>query len=73
VEAGKITIRILNKGFFKEDTIGIYEFDVAQIHLQEKHTLLHQWLALSNPEGTDFNEITAYIKLSISVIGPGDE
>jgi len=37
------------------------------------HTLYHQWLALSNPEGKDFNEITCYVKVSISVAGPGDE
>jgi hypothetical protein len=63
----------LNKGFFKEDTIGVYEFDINQIYLYEKHTMFHQWLALSNPEGADFNEITAYLKLSICVTGPGDE
>lgn len=35
--------------------------------------MLHQWVALSNPDGKDFNEITCYLKLSISVAGPGDE
>jgi hypothetical protein len=35
--------------------------------------MFNQWLALSNPEGKDFNEITAYLKMSISVAGPGDE
>lgn len=33
----------------------------------------HQWLALSNPESPEFNEITCYLKLSISIAGPGDE
>lgn len=33
----------------------------------------HQWLALSNPDGADFNEITGYLKVSISISGPGDE
>lgn len=37
------------------------------------HALLHTWLALSNPEGEDLNDITSYIKLSINVSGPGDE
>lgn len=35
--------------------------------------MMHQWLALSNPEGNDFNDITAYLKVSISVAGPGDD
>jgi hypothetical protein len=43
------------------------------VYFQPKHALFHQWVALSNPEGKDFNEITCYLKLSISVTGPGDE
>jgi len=35
--------------------------------------MFHQWLAFSNPESKDFNEITCYLKLSISIAGPGDE
>lgn len=33
----------------------------------------HQWLALSNPEGKDYNHITGYLKVSINITGPGDE
>ena len=66
-------IRILNKGFFKEDTIGAYEFDITSIYFQKDHTMFHQWLAMSNPEGADFNDITAYLKLSITIAGHGDE
>ena len=35
--------------------------------------MYNQWLALSNPEGKDYNDITAYLKVSISIAGPGDE
>lgn len=28
---------------------------------------------MSNPESKDFSEITCYLKLSISIAGPGDE
>jgi hypothetical protein len=28
---------------------------------------------MSNPDGKDFNEITAYLKLSISIAATGDE
>jgi len=73
VESGKISLRLMNKGFFKDDTIGVYEFDLTQIYYMDKHALQNQWLALSNPEGKDFNEITSYLKLSISVTGPGDD
>ncbi len=51
VEEGKITIRILNKGFLKDDLIGIYELELTQIYFGKDHCMEHQWLALSNPEG----------------------
>lgn len=53
--------------------IGTYDFDVTFVYFQDKHTLFNQWIALSNPEGQDFNEITCYLKLAISIAGPGDE
>ncbi len=53
--------------------VGAYDFDVSFVYFKDKHALFHQWIALSNPEGKDFNEITCYLKLSISVAGPGDE
>ena len=35
---------------------------------------MHQWLALSNPENVnDQNEITAYLRVSIHISGPGDQ
>lgn len=35
--------------------------------------MFNSWIAISNPEGKDFNEITGYLKLGISITGPGDE
>lgn len=63
----------MNKGFFKEDVIGVYEFDLSYIYFMKDHAMMHQWIGLSNPESVDFNEITCYLKLSISVIKGGDE
>lgn len=57
----------------KDDLIGVYELELTQIYFAKEHCMEHQWLALSNPEGQDFNEITGYLKLSISVCGPGDD
>jgi hypothetical protein len=37
------------------------------------HSLLHKWLALSNPAAENFNEVAAYLKLSISVSTRGDK
>jgi hypothetical protein len=35
--------------------------------------MFHQWVALSNPSSANFNEVTGYLKLSISVTATGDE
>lgn len=63
----------MDKGFLKESVIGCYDFDVAYIYFQQKHSLLHKWIALSNPESQNFNEVAGYLKLSISVSTVGDE
>ena len=46
---------------------------MSYIYFMKKHAMFHQWLALSNPESEDFNEIRCYLKLSIAIQGPGDE
>jgi hypothetical protein len=63
----------MDKGYFKDAMIGMYEFDMAYIYFMPQHLLLHQWVALSNPASPDFNEVTGYLKLSISVACTGDE
>lgn len=63
----------MNKGMFRDELIGLYEFDITSVYFKEKHTLQHQWIALFNPEGADFSQITGNLQISISVQGPGDE
>ena len=41
IEEGKIVIRVLNKGFLKDDTIGVYELEFTQIYFQKDHVMLH--------------------------------
>lgn len=64
---------MLDKGYFKESIIGLYEFDLAYVYFQQKHSLLHKWIALSNPDSETFNEVAGYLKLSMSVTTVGDE
>lgn len=63
----------MDKGYFKDAIIGVYTFDVAFIYFMDKHSLLHRWVALSNPSSENFNEVAGYLKLSISVSTVGDE
>ena len=58
---------------FRDEMIGCYEFDMTTVYFKENHAIQHQWIALFNPESEDFSEITANLKICISVQGPGDE
>jgi hypothetical protein len=63
----------MDKGYFKDALIGYYEFDIAYIYFMDKHSMLHKTLAISDPTSENYNEITAYLKISISIAATGDE
>ena len=68
-----ITIQILDKRTFKDALIGEYSMDLSHVYFKKKHTIFHQWYALSNPNNEDYTKVSGYIKVSISVIASGDE
>jgi len=72
-EEAKISITMFDKGFFKNAIIGQFDFDLSFIYNRKNHTMLHQWVALSNPKSEHYNEVTGYLKVSISVAATGDE
>ncbi len=49
IEQAKISVRVLDKGYFKDTIVGVYDFDVSYIYFMVKHSLMHRWVALSNP------------------------
>lgn len=51
----------------------MYEFDITKVYYEKQHVIQNQWIALFNPESANFCDITGYLKVSISVQGPGDE
>jgi len=73
IESAKISIKLMDKGYFKDAIIGLYEFDIAYIYFMKEHSLMHTWLAMSNPSSESFNEVSAYMKLSITIAATGDE
>ena len=72
-EDAKISLKLVDKGMFKDVMIGVFDFDMSFIYLKDKHLLLHKWLALSNPNGDDYAKVQCYMKVSISVSFEGDE
>lgn len=51
----------------------MFEFDVAFVYFMAQHTMFHKWIVLSDPNSPNFDEVTGYMKLSISVAAAGDE
>lgn len=73
LQNNKIQIKMMNKRLIKDSIIGTYDIDLSYIYFKEKHAILKQWVGLSNPKSKKFNELSGYLKISVSVIGPGDE
>ena len=72
-EEAKIKLKLLDKGLFKNAMIGEFDFDVSEIYFKDNHALLHKWIGLADPYSEKFNEITGYMKVSLSVTCTGDE
>jgi len=64
---------MLDQRMFKNATIGMYEVDLSFIYFKDKHSLFNQWVGISDATSKNYNEISGYLKISVSVIGPGDE
>lgn len=73
IQNGKLKIRVLDQQMLKNTVIGVYEMDLSYIYFKEKHAVFDQWIGISNPTSQNYNELSGYLKISVSVIGPGDE
>ena len=73
IQNEKICIKMNDQRMFKDAVIGMYEVDLSYIYFQDKHSIFKQWVGLSNPSVKNFNEISGYLKISASMVGPGDE
>lgn len=65
VSASTIEIEILNKGFFKSDSIGYFPISTPTIYNMDNHSLHNQMLAFTNPQAEDKAKISGYVMVSI--------
>jgi hypothetical protein len=71
---GIISIKVMDANvLLKNVLIGSYVFDTQQVYFQKDHELYRQWVALMNDEDSTCNGVQGYMKLSVSIIGPGDK
>ncbi|KGL84646.1 Dysferlin, partial [Tinamus guttatus] len=68
-----VFITVVDSQSFRTDSvIGEFRIDVETIYSEPKHAFLRKWLLLSDPE--DFSAgAKGYLKVSLFVLGPGDE
>ncbi|KAL5475170.1 hypothetical protein EMCRGX_G027237 [Ephydatia muelleri] len=68
-----VEIRVFNtRKLLKDAVIGSFKFDVGLAYNEPDHCFIHKWLLLTNPEDSS-SSAKGYVKVSINVIGPGDE
>ena len=68
-----IDIKVLNsKKLLKDALIGSFKFDVGLVYDEPGHAFIHKWLLLTDPDDVT-SEAKGYLKISINVLGPGDE
>jgi len=68
-----VDISCMNAGMFKKDSlIGSFQFDVGSVYEEDGHSYMHKWVMLTDPANRS-KGVQGYIKISISVLGPGDE
>ena len=69
-KAISIKVKVMNKGFFRNEMIGVFQFEMSAVYFSEDHKIEHVWLALQNPDGEDASQITGMLRVSASVQGP---
>lgn len=68
----KINIVLGHCKGFTDEPVGVFELDASVIYHQKNHELANCWIAMSDPKG-ESSDIMAFLKLSVAVIGEGDE
>ena len=62
----------MNRGWIKNELVGLANYDLASIYFQENNKVEHVWAGLENPDSEDFENMKGLLKLSANVTGPKD-
>ncbi len=73
VEEARISVEVLDYDFIgSHDMIGVVNFDMIRVYSQPGHELYRQWAGLFDPISTSDSGFQGFLKLSCTVLGPGD-
>ncbi|VEL35292.1 unnamed protein product [Protopolystoma xenopodis] len=68
-----IQFGVFNSRHLRSDAlVGNFKFDLAIAYEEDGHCVLNKWLLLCDPEDT-MSGPKGYLKMSIVILGPGDE
>ncbi|CAM9402960.1 unnamed protein product [Ectocarpus sp. 12 AP-2014] len=68
-----VNLRVLDANTFLRDSlIGSYQFDLLGIYVEKGHEVYRVWVALRDAESGEERGVQGFLKLSVTVLGPGD-
>ncbi|CBN80088.1 conserved unknown protein [Ectocarpus siliculosus] len=68
-----VNLRVLDANTFLRDSlIGSYQFDLLGIYVEKGHEVYRVWVALRDAESGEGSSVQGFLKLSVTVLGPGD-
>eukprot|EP00903_Cladosiphon_okamuranus_P014837 g13738.t1 len=68
-----VNLRVLDANTFLRDSlIGSYQFDLLGIYVEKGHEVYRSWVALRDSESGKESGVQGFLKLSVTVLGPGD-
>lgn len=73
LESEKILIEVKDSKTLKDSLIGSYELDFTYLYFQPKHSILHQWIILSNPYSDDVTIQRGLVKIGVNILHEDDK
>lgn len=74
VEDAVIKVSVFDADFgSRNDMIGLFQLDMSMVYYKPHHEVYRQWVGLTDPTNPDDKGLQGYLKLSITVLGPGDK
>jgi hypothetical protein len=71
-EKEKITISVFDANtFFRNELIGLYEFDVTSVYGRKDHEVYRKWLGLTDSD--NHTGLQGFLQVSVTVLKPGDD
>jgi len=73
-DAGQIKCTVMDADFgSRNDMIGAFVVDASRIYCSKGHEMYRKWVGLFDDTDLNDNGVQGYLKLSITIIGPGDK